>query len=245
MLTVEDASAHIKHALGGMLLEDLDPLYIINETGQRLTAMRAWNWLIRPQVLMSLVANQEYLTPVPDDFGEIVTIEYVAGLTARVIQSNFHVIAQYRSQAFASPGYLLYVAISHAPDTSGVPKPRFEIYPTPLTSQPDTIKMFYRARWTNLEGADSALIPVPVWMEPLFIQVLRAVALGYQKEDEASMSMRLRDVIGGPDWQFAARSDASEQTNRGPLRGGSLQTAWGYDDFEWLLQNQILPPTAT
>lgn len=244
MLTLQGAMQHIKHALGGSLIEDIDPITFVNEAGQKLVSMHGWNWMRRPQFTLGQIASQEYIS-LPPDFGEVITIEYSTGLTSRIMQTSFEIISKYRSLSFASPGYLMYVAVVSRPDVDGIPVPVLDVYPTPTTTDPAIAKLYYRARWTDLVSSDQAKIPIPNWMEPLYIQILRAVAKGYQADDVATMSQRLTDVIGGPDWLAAIRSDSNEQTNLGPMRGGWLDHSMGWNEGEWLLQNQIMPPTAT
>jgi hypothetical protein len=238
-LTVLDAQGHIEHALGGPLV-GISNRRVLDEAGRNLYGLADWNFLKRPSTTLDFTASQSYIT-LPDEFGEIVTIEYTSGSSNRVMQTTLSEIARYRSVLAAIPGYILFVAINYELDSNDVPVPRLEIHPTPqTTTSTGVLTMMYRAGWQDLANSDQTFIPVPPWMESLYIQVVRATAWGYQNED---MGARLAQVMQSPIWTAAIQYDRKLQWSHGPLKNGALETA-NVDDGVWYLRNAALPPAA-
>lgn len=105
----------------------------------------------------------------------------------------------------------------------GRPIPRLEIWPAPGSNTSSAFRIHYRADWVDIsDDADTVPLPALFGMEFLYLQVVRAVALGYEEFDTASMQARLAEVRGGPDFAAAVRSDAMIQTNFGEMRGGAV-----------------------
>lgn len=237
-LTVNDAQGHIEHALGGPLI-GISNRRILDEAGRKLYGLSDWNFLKRRSVTVGLTSGQSYAT-LPADFGEIVTIEYTSGSSNRVMQTTLSEIARYRSVLGSIPGYVLFVAVNYLPDSNGIPVPILEVHPTPQSTVATALTMFYRATWSDLADSDQTFIPVPPWMEALYIQVVRATAWGYQDD---TMGARMAAVMQGPDWLAATQYDRKLQWSHGPLKNGALETA-NVDDGVWYLRNAALPPAA-
>lgn len=238
-LTVLDATGHIEHAIGGPLI-GISNRRVLDEAGRKLYGLNDWNFLKRRSALVGLTISQSYTT-LPPDFGEILTIEYTSGSTNRVMQTTLSEIARYRSVLGAIPGYILFVALNNLPDpTTGVPAPILEVHPTPQATDTSALTMFYRATWVDLANSDQTFIPVPPWMEALYIQTVRATAWGYQNDD---MGARMAAVMQGPEWLAAIQYDRKLQWSHGPLKNGALETA-NVDDGVWYLRNAALPPAA-
>lgn len=233
-LTVLDAQGHIEHALGGPLV-GISNRRVLDEAGRKLFALNDWNFLKRASTTLSLVSGQSYAT-LPSDFGEIITIEYTNGTAASVVQTTITEIAKFRSILYSIPGYVLFVTTIYTPDANGVPVARLEIYPTPGSDT--TLTMFYRANWADLANSDQTFIPVPAWMESLYIQIVRATAWGYQDD---TMSARVTSVMNGPEWYAAVRYDEALQWQHGPLMKGMLDND---GDNAWYLRTAALPPAA-
>ena len=156
------------------------------------------------------------------------------------MQTTLSEIARYRSVLAAIPGYVLFVCINFLPDSNGVPQPILEVHPTPQATTSGALTMFYRETWTDLANSDQTYIPVPPWMESLYIQAVRATAWGYQDE---TMGARMASIMQGPEWLAAVTYDRKLQWSHGPLKNGALETA-NVDDGVWYLRNAALPPAA-
>lgn len=213
-LTIFEADRHIAHALGGNLV-GIDQRRILDEAGRKLLSLRGWNWARRPSTTLTLTSAQSYIT-LPVDFGSIVAIEYTSTSWNRVRQVTIPDIARMRSESWPSSDGI-YVAPTFSVDSDGIPSPRLEVYPTPTATSAGALTLNYSIRWPDMSVADENFIPVPDWMESVYIQLVRATAWGYQDD---TMSDRVARVVSGPEWFAAVRMDESLQPMFGPLRGG-------------------------
>lgn len=102
-----------------------------------------------------------------------------------------------------------------------------EIYPTPDTDQMGTLALFYRAT-LPLVIDETSQIPLPTYMEPLFYELCRQFARGYNEEDEASLSVRLLEIESSTLFRRAVEQDRNLQFDYGPMQGQAwLQGAEG------------------
>ena len=108
----------------------------------------------------------------------------------------------------------------------GPPKARIALYPTPSTAEVAGLKLFY-ARTLGTATSDSYEIPVVPYCHTLYLEILRAIALGYEEHDMGTASARLMQVFGGPLFANATRRDARTQSTYGVLTGGVAQQARG------------------
>jgi hypothetical protein len=67
-------------------------------------------------------------------------------------------------------------------------------------------------------------------MEALYVQIVRAVARGYERESEAGVDARLNEIMQGSIYKAARERDKTMTQHIGALTGGATQTArMGYD----------------
>ncbi len=218
VLTIQDALGHIEDALGGPLV-NLDPHDVLNEAGRVLLSLREWNWAKRPPTGLAFVAAQTWIA-LPADFGSIVSLTPANGLARAVQQTTSLEVQRYRSLLSMVPSYVYFVAVAHAPEAvTGIPKPRLEVYPTPGANEAGALQLVYRARWVDLSEDQDDLVPVPDWIESLYVQLVRATAWGYLEND---MGMHLAKVINNPLWNAAGLRDSAQQHEHGALSGGAL-----------------------
>ena len=109
----------------------------------------------------------------------------------------------------------------------GPPKARIALYPTPSTAEVAGLKLFY-ARTLGTATSDSYEIPVAPYCHTLYLEILRAIAQGYEEHDLGTASMRLTMVFDGPLFENAKRRDARTQSTYGVLAGGVTQRMRGY-----------------
>jgi len=109
----------------------------------------------------------------------------------------------------------------------GPPKARIALYPTPSTAEVAGLKLFY-ARTLGTATSDSYEIPVVPYCHTLYLEILRAIAQGYEEHDLGTASMRLTMVFDGPLFENAKRRDARTQSTYGVLAGGVTQRMRGY-----------------
>lgn len=103
---------------------------------------------------------------------------------------------------------------------SPIPRPILEVYPAPSANATGAMRIFYRSRWSELTG-DSNQIEIPEWMYDLFIQIARAYAAGYVRNETGSLSARLAEIHAGPVFAVAKRSDGMVQPYHGQIMNGA------------------------
>lgn len=250
VLSVLEATEHINHAIGGPLV-GISNQRVLDEAGIKLYRQVDWNFLKRPSALLDFTNGQKYIDStggMPEDFGHIGRITYTSGTTSKVEPTTLSVILRMRQVSLPTGGLITFVAPDWAMSaTTGAVTPRLEIYPTPALTQVGALTMFYHAGWQRLVDVgtntpNDYVRGIPLWLEDIYLQFVRAVAWGYQAE---GMQQRLAEIIAGPDFASAVRYDSSINWEHGAMTGGMLATA--DRDAEggiWYLRTAALPPAA-
>lgn len=223
MLTAARCVDHIRHTLGNALPSSaIDPMTIINQAGQFLCTMHEWKWLERQSATVGFTANQNYAT-LPADLRDVISIQFTQGLVNRVRVTSLNEISRLRSHNIGVGIAMTWVAVVYkspaqiTPATLAQPVPVLELYPTPITTDASALTVYYRSGWTppiNLN--DQSTIQIPEYIEPLYIQLLRAFARGYEEEDQGSLDARLAELYGGVLYRTAAERDGAIQHQYGP-----------------------------
>lgn len=194
----------------------VDEYRIINLAGQSLVNMAGWNWLQRPAVYLNFVAAQTYLT-IPADLSEITDVKAASNQCVEL--TELRDLNDYRMLRRTLPsGFVL--ALAFQPDgTTGAVVPRLEIFPTPSANQSNALLLDYSAGWLTVvaEGSAGNPIPVPAYCEPLFFEVLEAVAKGIEENGSAPVSPRLEAIRAGTVFRDAIAADCALQPSRGHL----------------------------
>jgi hypothetical protein len=230
-LTVQDCVGHIKHALGGNLAAELSPLRIINEAGRRLVAAHGWRYLQGRTTTLDTVSGQNYVV-LPEDFQRLISIYMTDSLVKKVTVSSMDELIQMRTTTIAISNLNYWVAIVHEQEDPGIgaQTPRLEIWPTPDADEEGIITLFYRAGWAEMR-LDSDCLSIPRFIEPLYIEILRAVAEGYERPGMVGHITELVGrVLAGPTMKGCIRQDSQIQYTVGALRGGAVE---GFED-EWI-----------
>lgn len=151
----------------------------------------------------------------PDDTREIIAIRGTGSNRYAVTLTSLEEILRVREDFSVNDAHW-YGAISYV---GSPPSPILEIAPGSGANQIGALRMFYRARWARL-SSDSTTVEVPEFMEALLIQLARAFARGYVREDQASLSVRLAEIQSGPAFIAAVKSDGAIQPYFGTLQNG-------------------------
>jgi len=102
----------------------------------------------------------------------------------------------------------------------GAPRPRLDLWPTPGADKIDGLTAYFRAGWRFIRG-DKDAISVPAFMEPLYLQMVRTFALGYERDSEADIARRLGAIRGSSMFKDARTRDAQLHPTYGPILHGS------------------------
>jgi hypothetical protein len=198
----------VTHALDGspaviVTSADVTANLIVNDAGKILTGKRRWNWYNRAASL-NLTISQSYVA-MPTDFSEFKAITYNGGSTlVRLV--SLEQIDQIRALGIASTAEL-YAAITQPGQTvvtAAPAAPRLEITPTPAASATGALLLRYRAGWTALSG-DTDVANIPEQFEPLFEELVRAVAKG---REDGDLPARVGAVFASDLWRSAVDWDA-------------------------------------
>lgn len=159
---------------------------------------------------------QPYSIDLPDDVRDIISIHGTGGtLSARVTLTSLAEVLRVREELTTNDQHW-YGAISYV---GSPPSPILEIAPGAGANSTGALRMFYRARWARL-SSDSTAVDVPGFIEPLLIQVVRAFARGYVREDQGSLDERLATIAVGPIFAAARKSDGAIQPYHSTLKNG-------------------------
>lgn len=215
----------VERVFGGSVGGPLSAADMVNDAGRLLVGMYPWPWLHRPSASLNLVAGQAYLT-LPADFEQIIgeptaaqtylnsvtltTVDHLEKLRRGIVTSGLDYFGaiEYPTQA------------TNAVNAVGA---RLAIYPTPSESAANAIYLNYRAGWVEL-SANNVVPNIPGLVEPLFTEIVRAVAraqsknIGVMDELEAiersSTLKRLKTHYG------------QAQPNLGRPRGGRVENVY-------------------
>lgn len=223
-ITKAQADSFITESLGGTP-ESLDTVQIINMAGTTMVNMREWHWCRRTNTQLSLVQDQAYI----DLPADLLIVDAINSATAHeVVQwvTRDQFLRWVRGDYGNSPpGHIVTVG---GENVSNVVLLRLHIYPPPAAAVADAINLSYTAGWAAIASgaADSVVLELPAFLEPLFFEVLLAVAKGAEKHDMANLTPRVDQIKGGTLFKDAARIDAAAQPVEGsiPVRSGRRRT---------------------
>lgn len=102
----------------------------------------------------------------------------------------------------------------------GAPRPRLDLWPTPGADSINGLTAYFRAGWRSIRG-DRDTVSIPAFMEPLYIQMVRTFALGYERDSEADTARRLGSVRGSSMFKDCRTRDATLHPTYGPIINGS------------------------
>jgi len=171
---------------------------------------------------------QPFSIDLPDDTRDIIAIQGSGtGNRAHVTLTSLAEVLQAREDAGPNDAHF-YAAISYA---GTPPVPILEIAPGAGSNQAGALRLFYRQRWARL-SSDSTLIAVPEYIEGLLVQIVRAFARGYVREDNSTLDERLAMIHAGPVFQAARKSDGAIQPYS-QTRGGIENWRRGSEVGEW------------
>lgn len=226
MLTYLTLKNDVKHALHGSVpdtLIDLDEL--INEGCTHVVSMNQWNFLLRPSLLISFVASQDYVN-LPHDFGQAEVVIMSNALVTGFQWTDLEDIIIERNTKITTTnffkGALVYPAQPGPKEPP--PPPRIELWPTPASATTDAFTIIYRAKWVDLNDDDDVTF-FPTHLRSLVRQVIRAFARGYEEDSQAELDQRLEIIENGSIFSRAVDYDSLQQPDYGLITGGAVEKA--------------------
>ncbi len=216
----------VKRALENSATEsDVTHTIIVNDAGTHLFSTRAWNFRLRPPVLLDLIKDQPYIE-LPRDYAEP-TAYRLNGLTQDINFTTPQQLATFRDRSLLPAGFRYYMALVHPPQVIAEikpPPPRYEIYPTPTADDVDVLALWYRGQWIPLAN-DTEIANTPDYVDPLLMLLMQAFAWGYlDKAFWGDLDEILERIENGRVFKAAKRIDMMAQPEVGPITGGAVES---------------------
>lgn len=173
----------------------------------------------------------------PDDFRSLAAWYATNGLVNGLVPTTIDGIMRRRALAYVTSigNYWFAVVNAQAKGANdGPPHKVFELWPSATASSPSFFSIAYYADWQQLD-ADDTYIQIPEWIMPLYVEVLRGVALGLEENEERTLPQQMAEVFNpdNPTFQNAKNRDAEEQMEYGPIEGGAAQQYARSDSYLW------------
>lgn len=179
----------------------------------------------------------------PDDFAQLDAQKPTEAITSTLEMVTLEQIVDFRTNPVQVTQSYYYGALAYR-DVAGQQKPVIELWPAPTADDQDQFRLFYGAKWRSVDDDDDT-IQLPQWevMEGLLRQLCRAVARGYEDEedDELRMSQRVREIKMGDFYRACVRMDGKAQRNYGPIRNGHAKRMIARRDGYYLPTEASLP----
>ena len=162
----------------------------------------------------------------PSDFGELQAYDATDSLVNSLNLTDKQHLLELRTNQVVVTAWNFWGTVSYAPaagSVGGAPVPILEIWPAPASDDTEGLTIFYRAKWRRISSGGDFL-DIPEYTEPLFKQVLRAFARGYEEEDTGAMDARLSAIEQGRLFHRARQHDVHVNVDAGPIRNGAVQS---------------------
>ena len=155
----------------------------------------------------------------PSDFGGIKDISSTNSLVNDIqMVPHEQILALRTNQVEVTSSWSYRAAVTYV---GSPPRPVIDLYPDLVESAVDLFNLFYKRGWARL-AAGSAIVDIPDFCNGLFLQIVRAFALGYEDEDQGNLDQRLMVVSNGPLFTSAQQFDRMVQPTFGQMRGGAI-----------------------
>jgi len=250
MPTFQEAKNHAMLAIGGApslaanQTRDERLAEIVNQAGNHLFC-RPWRFRERTTKYMSLVANQSYVT-LPSDVEELLSIISTQSLGYLIEMVTPDHMEQLRQLGLTMTGpSVTHACLARTEPTQGyaLPSVRLDIYPTPTAAVTDAIAVRYRSSWTSIPSDllqagvplldNQYQIPIPKYVDALFISYVRAFAQAYEDE---GLSQRIAEIEAGPILATALTKDGLLQRDLGRIRPNrpASSSNWTRPDYGYV-----------
>ncbi len=118
------------------------------------------------------------------------------------------------------------------PTTGGVRVPILRVWPAFTTVQTGFFTIWYHATWPRAVE-DETVLPLPQWMEGVYIQAIRAYAKGLMEEDvTGDVPQQLERLRQSTMWSDVEKIDDQMQRSIGRIEGGAVHMS-PRPDYHW------------
>ena len=227
MLTLNTCRDHVNAVLGGAPLKLYSSAFVANYAGRWLVNAHPWEWTRNRSTTLSLTAGQAYV-----DLPALRSVRSVVP-SDNTIQgfewTSLEGLIQLRNTGI-SPAIGHFGAIRQNVDaTTGEVTPRLELWPTPSATVADYFTVVYDADWAEMLDDDDR-IPIPAYMEDLFlacvIEVARAFEMAAGADSPTGLRLEALYALRQSDlWRDTAKRDGMLQRNLGRMEKGAAESA--------------------
>lgn len=241
MLTLAQLRAHCTDAIGAtpsviISSSTLTLNHHVNAAGQTFMAAARWQWALKSVELAS-TTDVAYID-LPADFDAVEGLvraapDYVARLTTPADLYE-------KRAADLAPAFQYFAVVfmrEQANASSAPPGYRLEVWPTPAADEDPFLTLVYYRGWTTLAN-DSDIANIPPWIEPLFIEFVRAYSRGWTND---TLERELEAITSGRRFMEAVAKDGETQGSFGCIQGGAADFGSGELDEIVLGGNDYLP----
>ena len=173
----------------------------------------------------------------PFDFAELIAYHSTSGLLQGLQMTSHADLLQKRASAMTTPLGFHYATIVQPAKLGGSgeeksrPYPRLELWPAPSANENAAVQILYRRGWSSVNTSNE-VIAIPTWIEPLYTEIARAYALGWEEADIATLDQRLSMIVQGPLYAAAIDRDSSVQPDLGPIINGAAAIHDTFSPFQ-------------
>jgi len=135
---------------------------------------------------------------------------------------------EYQTNELINTSFSVWYAIEWVQtEEKSQPVATLKVWPAPRNDVWDDLSLVYRRGWLPLTSDDD-VVSVPDWLEPLYLQYVRAFAAGYDEGDTplerlAALDQAIGFVEGGNIYKAAKRRDVAVQPSYGPASGRAIR----------------------
>lgn len=210
----------------------LSALQYINQAGILLCNLYGWRWLNRAGTTLNFVAGQAYVD-LPSDLLRLHTIT-PAALGEEFVLLDFDRFIQNEKQGTQPSGYYGYVGTNVG--TLNAVTLRLFLHPTPSANLTGALMLKYRAGWTEIASGDAAgtLVAIPDFVEPLYLEMLRAVVYGYEENMNGGVDARVSAIKASATYKSTVARDIDMVPYESPIpsmTGRSYEPNHTYNDI--------------
>lgn len=225
-MLVADAIARIDLTLGTSGGGAHGLVTVLNEAGQHVFASRSWAFARKMRGTATLVAGSTYLR-LPLGCAAVVAIERLpvwSGSIALVDAGTFQAI---RALDRGDASDLTFYAAEDYEACDGQMRLRLVLDHAPSATVVRAVGIAYEAEWQHVTGSydGTEVLPLPAFVEPYFLAVLDAYALGLERPHSGTVSERMALVDAGPLRASAVDRDERAVIGFGPSRHTAVQVA--------------------
>lgn len=224
MLTLQEPLDRIDDVLHGPPSAENGLLRIVNDAGRIMLGLRSWNWTQATSTAGNLVANQPFIR-LPAGCTEVWKVTRRGTLVGSIELTTHAELSDMRALDSTPSGEVSYCAPEWVEKSEGGMEMRLAVWRPPASTAANGVSVDYRRGWIALTTCEKprTTIAIPDFLEPLYLRMVEAVALGMEERSQGSIDARVAEIVAGPIFKAAVRVDTESASSRGTITTGWLE----------------------